>query len=137
MNVEFKVRPQAYDDLGIDEQVCFTSAFQQMWRNEGKKTMFDPCPPGYCVPVYEDILAIKMSGVEIDLPKAGAIWYDLDPSGLKMLSRAGFYGTSSLSEGSRSRSIDFYVYEDKTGLKSEYCNASGFSVRPQKINNKQ
>lgn len=107
------------------------------WRNEGKKTMFDPCPPGYCVPVYEDILAIKMSGVEIDLPKAGAIWYDLDPSGLKMLSRAGFYWTSSLSEGSRSRSIDFYVYEDKTGLKSEYCNASGFSIRPQKINNKQ
>lgn len=103
------------------------------WRKDGKKTMFDPCPPGYCVPVYDDILEIRMSGVETGLLKAGAIWYDLDPCAPKMTGTAGYYWTSSLKEGSRSRSVDLYVYEDIAGLGSEYPNASGFSVRPQKV----
>ena len=48
-----------------------------VWRKDGKKTMYDPCPPGYCVPVYDDMLAIKASGVDTGFHKAGAIWYTL------------------------------------------------------------
>lgn len=106
---------------------------QAAWRKDGKKTMFDPCPPGYCVPAYEDMLAIKASGADTGFHKAGAIWYDLDPSGMKMAGRAGFYWTSQRTEGILSRSNDFYVYEDRSGLKSHYYNATAMSVRPEKI----
>lgn len=104
-----------------------------VWRKEGKKTMYDPCPPGYCVPIYEDMLAIKTSGVDTGFHKAGALWYDLDPSGLKMTGRAGYYWTSTRTEGLLSRSNDFYVYEDRSGLKSHFYNATAMSIRPQKI----
>ena len=104
-----------------------------VWRKDGKKTMYDPCPPGYCVPVYDDMLAIKASGIDTGFHKAGAIWYDLDPSGMKMIGRAGFYWTSQMTEGLLSRSNDFYVYGDRSGLKSHYYNATAMSIRPEKI----
>ena len=103
------------------------------WRKDGKKTMYDPCPPGYCVPIYEDIMVIKTSGAETGFHKAGAIWYDLDPSGKKMTGRAGYYWTSTTTEGLVSRSNDLYVYENLTGVKSHYYNDSAMSVRPEKI----
>ena len=103
------------------------------WRKDGKKTMYDPCPPGYCVPVYDDMLVIKATGVDTGFHKAGAIWYDLDPSGMKMTGRAGYYWTSQTTEGLVSRSNDFYVYEDRSGLKSHYYNATAMSIRPEKI----
>ena len=106
---------------------------EDVWRKDGKKTMYDPCPPGYCVPIYDDMLAIKTSGVETGFVKAGAIWYDLDPSGQKMNGRAGYYWTSSRTEGLLSRSNDFYVYENITGLQSHYYNATAMSIRPEKI----
>ncbi len=105
----------------------------QAWRRDGKKTMFDPCPPGYCVPIYDDMLVIKASGVDTGFLKSAAIWYDLDPSGMRMLGRAGYYWTSQTTEGLVSRSNDFYVYEDRSGLKSHYYNATAMSIRPEKI----
>lgn len=105
----------------------------EAWRKDGKKTMYDPCPPGYCVPIYDDILVIKTSGVNTGFLKAGAIWYDLDPSGGKMTGRAGYYWTSQPTEGKISRSDDFYIYENITGLRSHYYNASAMSIRPEKI----
>ena len=103
------------------------------WRKDGEKTMYDPCPPGYCIPVYDDILVIKTSGVDTGFLKAGAIWYDLDPSGERMTGRAGYYWTSQPTEGKISRSDDFYIYENRTGLRSHYYNATAMSVRPEKI----
>ena len=103
------------------------------WRANGKKTMYDPCPPGYCVPIYDDILTIKTSGVDTGFLKAGAIWYDLDPSGERMTGRAGYYWTSQPTEGKISRSDDFYIYENITGLRSHYYNATAMSIRPEKI----
>ena len=58
-------------------------------------------------------LVIKISGVDTGFLKAGAIWYDLDPSGEKMTGRAGYYNI--------------------TGLKSHYYNATAMSIRPEKI----
>ena len=104
-----------------------------VWRKDGQKTMYDPCPPGYCVPIYDDILVIKTSGVDTGFLKAGAIWYDLDPSGGKMTGRAGYYWTSHPTEGKISRSDDFYIYENITGLRSHYYNATAMSIRPEKI----
>lgn len=105
----------------------------ESWRKEGRKTMFDPCPPGYCVPVYEDILLIKAQGIKDGFVKAGAIWYDLDPSGQKWLGKAGWYWTSKLTPGRKSSSNDFYIWERGIGLISQYYNASAFSIRPQKV----
>ena len=105
----------------------------EAWRKEGQKTMFDPCPPGYCVPVYDDILSLKIKGVKEGFIKAGAIWYDLDPSGQKMVGKAGWYWTSAPTPNRLSRSNDFYIWENGIGLISQYYNASALSVRPQKI----
>lgn len=105
----------------------------EVWRKDGQKTMYDPCPPGYCVPIYDDILVIKTSGVDTGFLKAGAIWYDLDSSGEKMTGRAGYYWTSQPTEGKLSRSDDFYIYENITGLRSHYYSATAMSIRPEKI----
>lgn len=105
----------------------------EAWRNEGRKTMFDPCPAGYCVPVFDDILSLKAQGVKDGFLKAGAIWYDLDPSGQRMVGRAGWYWTSAPTPGRPSRSNDFYIWENGIGLISQYYNASALCIRPQKI----
>lgn len=105
----------------------------EAWRKEGQKTMLDPCPAGYCVPIYDDILALKKQGIKEGFLKAGAIWYDLDPSGQRMVGKAGWYWTSSPTPNSLSRSNDFYIWENGIGLISQYYNASALSIRPQKI----
>lgn len=105
----------------------------EAWRKEGQKTMLDPCPAGYCVPIYDDILALKKQGIKEGFLKAGAIWYDLDPSGQRMVGKAGWYWTSSPTPNRLSRSNDFYIWENGIGLISQYYNASALSIRPQKI----
>ena len=105
----------------------------EAWRKQGCKTMLDPCPAGYCVPIYDDILSLKMQGIKDGFLKAGAIWYDLDPSGQRMVGKAGWYWTSTPTPNRKSRSNDFYIWENGIGLISQYYNASAFSIRPQKI----
>ena len=106
---------------------------EEAWRKQGRKTMLDPCPPGYCVPVYDDIVKLKTMGVKEGFIKAGAIWYDLDPSGQRMVGKAGWYWTSMRTPNRQSRSNDFYIWENGIGLISQYYNASALSIRPQKI----
>lgn len=105
----------------------------EAWRKEGQKTMLDPCPAGYCVPIYDDILALKKQGIKEGFLKAGAIWYDLDPSGQRMVGKAGWYWTSMRTPNRLSRSNDFYIWENGIGLVSQYYNASALCIRPQKI----
>lgn len=132
--------PKDYDFANANPNVFITSGGSWMgwnaydaWIIDGKKTMYDPCPAGYQVPSNSDIIELKALGLRGNFPKSGAIWYDLDPSGLRMTGKAGFYWTSTISPGMINRSDDFYIWENGIGLGSHYFNSSAMSIRPQKV----
>lgn len=131
--------PKDYEYANANPSVFITSGGSWMgwnaydaWIKDGQKTMYDPCPAGYQVPNNSDIIKIKALGLRGNFPKSGAIWYDLDPSGLRMTGKAGFYWTSTITPGMINRSDDFYIWENGIGLGSHYFNSSAMSIRPQK-----
>jgi len=131
--------PKDYDFANANPNIFITSGGSWMgwnaydaWIIDGKKTMYDPCPAGYQVPSNSDIIKLKALGLRGNFPKSGAIWYDLDPSGLQMTGKAGFYWTSTITPGMINRSDDFYIWENGIGLGSHYFNSSALSIRPQK-----
>lgn len=98
------------------------------------KTMYDPCPAGYHVPNICDIEKIKGSGKHSFI-KAGARWYDVNPSTPDKVGELGYYWCATIDRLYQSRGGDFYIWNVGVGiaLGSHYYNSSAFCVRPQKF----
>lgn len=98
------------------------------------KTMYDPCPAGYHVPNYCDILAVKASGSH-GFIKAGARWYDFDPATPDKVGEFGYYWCATVDRHYLSRGSDYYIWNVGVGIGmgSHYYTCSAFSIRPQKF----
>jgi len=125
ISVNFAVREGAYEGLDPEEQVCVTP---------DTKTMYDPCPAGYHVPNYCDIVRIKASGAH-SFEKTGARWYDLTPDAPDKVGEYGYYWCATTDVHYLNRAGDYYIWNVGFGLAmgSHYFNSTAFCIRPQKF----